>query len=172
METSTVDCEQLIEDFKPMLHHIIHRLGIVDQEGDFYQEGLLALWEVSRTYQEEKGKLSSYVYFIVRNRLISLLRNKKRKQEHTDEIIAMSHDEAEVEMEVDIWDSYLVAELKTVLTANQCKWLDGYVLQDLSVKEVAAKENVTIDAVKNWGRKAREKLKQHEGLLDYVELKA
>ncbi|KGP74543.1 RNA polymerase sigma factor [Pontibacillus yanchengensis] len=172
METPTVDCEQLIEDFKPMVHHIIHRLGIMDPEGEFYQEGLLALWEVSRTYQEGKGKLSSYVYFIVRNRLISLLRNKKRKQEHIDEIIAMSHDEVEVELDADPWDCYLVEELKTVLTENQCKWLEGYVIQDLSVKEIARKENVTVDAVKNWGRKAREKLKQHEGLLEYVELNA
>lgn len=45
------------------------------------------------------------------------------------------------------------------LTTNQRKWLLLTVVKDLSIKEIAKKEKVSISAVKLWRKGAREKLK-------------
>jgi len=44
------------------------------------------------------------------------------------------------------------------------------VIEDLSIKEVAAREKVTVDAVKNWGRLAKRKLKEEPVVLTYLGL--
>ncbi|KGX86353.1 RNA polymerase sigma factor [Pontibacillus litoralis] len=163
-----LEYEQLVADYHPMIHRTIHRLGIMDPFGEFYQEGLLALWEVAQTYDEEKGKLSPYVYFIIRNRLISFIRSRNRKQAQTEEIMEKSRDEATVEMEIDAFDPFLYAHIQSVLTVNQMKWFNGFILQDLAVKDIARKEGVSINAVKNWARLAKQKLRSETVLLEYV----
>jgi len=160
--------EQVLEEFKPMVHHLIHRLGILDPHEEFYQEGLLALWEVSQTYDQEKGKLSSFAYFIIRNRLISLIRKKNKKQEQTEEIVAKSRRETTIGPHDFDWDPYLYQEMVGKLSENQQKWFDSYVIQDLSVKEIAVREGVTVDAVKNWGRLAKRKLMKDSVVMEYV----
>ncbi|WP_404821762.1 sigma factor-like helix-turn-helix DNA-binding protein [Oceanobacillus halotolerans] len=51
-------------------------------------------------------------------------------------------------------------ELQSQLTKNQWKWVDSFIRQNLSIKEIANQEGVSIDAVKSWGRQARKKLQQ------------
>jgi len=103
--------EQLLEDYKPMIHNIIHRLGIMDPHQEFYQEGVLAFWEACQTYDEEKGKRSTYTYFIIRTRLINLIRKKNRKQEQTAEIMVKSKREATIGPHDFEWDPYLYQEM-------------------------------------------------------------
>ncbi|ASN04527.1 RNA polymerase sigma factor [Virgibacillus necropolis] len=56
-------------------------------------------------------------------------------------------------------DPYLWNQLKPQLTENQRKWLQYYVIENMSVNEIAGQENVSTDAVKSWGRGVRKKLK-------------
>lgn len=58
------------------------------------------------------------------------------------------------------FDPYLLRQIQKNLTQNQMKWFILFVLQDLSVKEIAEKEGVTIDAVKNWARLAKPKIRK------------
>lgn len=167
MVEKSVEFEVLLKEYKPMLHHLIHRLGIKDTHKEFFQEGLLALWEVSTTYEEDKGKLSSYVYYIVRNRLISLIRKKIRKQEQIDEILAKSNEDDLIdEDQIFKWDPYALQSIKGILTTNQWIWFEGFVVNDWSTKQIAERQNVSEDAVKNWGRHVKRKLKLNWNALD------
>ncbi|MCD5324116.1 MULTISPECIES: sigma-70 family RNA polymerase sigma factor [Pontibacillus] len=162
------DFSELVEQFTPMIHHIIHKLRIRDPHKDFYQEGLLALWEAGENYQEEKGKLSSYIYFIVRNRLISKMRKENRIAEK-DEVVTLLLEEESVYYDSSFAvDPYLYQGIVGTLTGNQRKWFDGFVLRELTIKEIAEREGTTQQAVKNWGRLAREKLRQHPRILEYI----
>lgn len=168
MVVESLSFENVVEEFKPMVHHLIHRLGILDPHEEFYQEGLLALWEVTQTYNEEKGKFSTYAYFIIRNRLINMIRKRNRKQEQHDEIAAKSRRETTVDAHDFEWDPYLYKAMIEQLSDNQIKWLNSYVILDLSVKEIAEREGVTVDAVKNWGRLAKQKLMKDPMVIEYV----
>ena len=52
------------------------------------------------------------------------------------------------------------------LTENQKKWVLYTVIDDLSVKEIAEKENVSVSAVKAWRRGAKQKLKGKLEIID------
>ncbi|MBP1970784.1 DNA-directed RNA polymerase specialized sigma24 family protein [Virgibacillus natechei] len=41
---------------------------------------------------------------------------------------------------------------------DQWKWMEYHVLTDMPIKEIAAREGVTIDAVKGWERLAKRRL--------------
>lgn len=162
------DFNEVAEQFSPMIHHIIHKLRIRDPHKDFYQEGLLALWEAVQNYKEEKGKLSSYIYFIVRNRLVSKMRKDNRVAEKDEEFALLLEGEAVCYDASFTIDPYFYKEIVVTLTGNQRKWFDDYVLRDLSIKDIAEREGTTTNAVKNWGRHAKEKLRQNHVFLEYV----
>ncbi|WP_154657293.1 RNA polymerase sigma factor [Pontibacillus marinus] len=170
MVEESLSFEQLLGEYKPMIHNLINRLGIMDPHKEFFQEGVLALWEVSQTYDEKKGKRSTFTYFIIRNRLISLIRKKNRKQEQIEEIMVKSTNEATIGPHEFEWDPYLYQEIISKLSKNQRKWFDGFVIEDLSIKEIALREQVTVDAVKNWGRLAKRKLMKEPVVLAYLEI--
>lgn len=46
-----------------------------------------------------------------------------------------------------------------MLTPNQGKWLQYTLINDLSVREMAERESVTVSAVKQWREGARRRLK-------------
>lgn len=147
-----------------IIYHLIHRLGIRDPEGEFYQEGLIALWEAYRNYDYEKGKFTTYAYFIIQNRLKDLIRKKNRElevQEKYKEHVQQDPSCYTYELEFPE-DHCLLQQIKEVLTENQRKWLLLHRIAGYSYKEIAEMEGVTVDAVKNWGRLAKRKLKQFE----------
>lgn len=52
--------------------------------------------------------------------------------------------------------------IRSRLTPNQWKWVNSYIINGLSQKEIAQREGVTPDAVKSWSREARKRLRQEE----------
>ncbi|GGD28534.1 sigma-70 family RNA polymerase sigma factor [Pontibacillus salipaludis] len=170
MAREDLEFEEMMDQFTPMIHHIIHKLRIRDPYGEFYQEGVLALWEAVQSFQEDKGKLSSYVYFIVRNRLISKMRKDNRMTEKDDQFALLMEEEAVCydELSFNLIDPYVYKEIGRLLTNNQLKWFNGFILREQSLQEIADRENTTLNAVKNWGRLAKEKLRHSSILLDYL----
>src|SRR5699024_11470188 len=49
--------------------------------------------------------------------------------------------------------------LQIHLTDKQWKWVNWFIIHDMSVKAIAHQENTTEDAVKSWGRQVRKKLR-------------
>ncbi|TFJ92101.1 hypothetical protein [Lentibacillus salicampi] len=41
---------------------------------------------------------------------------------------------------------------------NQWKWVQFYIMDDMSLKEIARQEGVTIEAVKSWGPGSQEEI--------------
>ncbi|GAB4074311.1 hypothetical protein GCM10028778_18140 [Barrientosiimonas marina] len=48
------------------------------------------------------------------------------------------------------WD-----RVKSKLTANQWKWVQYHIIEDMRLPEIARQEGVSAEAVKSWGREAR-----------------
>lgn len=153
--------EDFVKQNERRIHFHIHLLHIKDVHNEFYQDGLYALWNVYQTYQPDKGSINSYLNWKIRNRLIDALRKKDRQQKHeaplSDEKIANQATVRDSEMDPYFWEA-----VRAQLTANQWKWVHYFIVLDLPIKKIAELENTTLDAVKNWGRQVRKKLKEEE----------
>ncbi|MRH41096.1 sigma-70 family RNA polymerase sigma factor [Aquibacillus halophilus] len=161
VEIQSTYFNDILKAHENMIYHLINKLGIRDPDKEFYQEGVIAIWRAVETYDENRGKFSSYAYFLIEKGLLSLIRQRNRQVEKDNYYLEkLSTDESRVLTSLEIgFDPYLLNSIEEILTDNQLKWFKLFVLEDLSIKEIANIENVTEDAVKNWGRLARPKLR-------------
>ena len=75
-----MDFERLSAQYSNMIHSIIHSLHIYKDHDDFYQIGLIALWNASENFDEEKGKFSTYAYSFIKGRILTHLKKEKSKR--------------------------------------------------------------------------------------------
>ncbi|MFB1050031.1 sigma-70 family RNA polymerase sigma factor [Paraliobacillus sp. JSM ZJ581] len=160
MRNKEMSFEQLLSDFEPMIFHLLYKYGIRDAEKEFYQEGIIALWRAWQTYDQEKGKFSSYAYFSIQKSFFTLLRKEKSVQKRKEKYAALTDINSLVYYNQLPFDPYLLAAIQQKLTANQMKWFNGYIIHRQTIKQIAHQENVTENAVKNWARLAKPKIKQ------------
>jgi RNA polymerase sigma factor (sigma-70 family) len=153
--------EQLVAQYTPMIYKIIHSLHIYKNVEEFFQIGLIGLWEASKSFDMTKGDFTSYAYLFIKGRLLTELTSVSKLAEHN----VFPNDEywetiekfsTEQPCEIQVLLSYCEG-----LTKNQTKWILYTFVDDLSVNEIAAKEVVSVSAVKQWRKGAREKIKTH-----------
>ncbi len=158
------------------IHYQIHRLGITGEwYEEFYTEGILALWNAYKEFDETKGQIGTFLNYRIRYRLLDLLRKKLREQELVEE---MKHEES-VRLDdgnrhrgtgmpvvnvrgIVLEDHAFWENIRSRLSKNQWKWVKYFIIADLSVKEIMELEGVTADAVKGWGQEVRKKLRDEE----------
>lgn len=156
------DFNSILESHEKMIFHIIHKLGIRDVEQEFYQEGIIALWHATETYDPRRGKFSTYAYYLIHKALINLIqKNNNRALKDEKCVNQLSQETMQTTLDVlPAFDHYMLQTIEQTLTEKQMKWFQLFILEDLSVKEIADREGVTIDTVKNWGRLAKQKLRK------------
>ncbi|SDC07612.1 DNA-directed RNA polymerase [Terribacillus halophilus] len=163
----STDFQLILDQYKNMIHYHIHRMRIRDPHDEFLQEGIMALFLACNGYDETKGDFNAYVSRMIRFRLIDHLRKIIREQEKVDLIINEAHTLAVIQEEEDLmekqefWD-----KIKHILTDKQYKWVYWRIKHELTIKEIAHIENTTEDAVKNWGREVKKKLKEQPFILE------
>ncbi|SET50339.1 DNA-directed RNA polymerase [Salinibacillus kushneri] len=75
------DFNNLLKKHENIIFHLIHKYGIRDPENEFYQEGIITLWKAFETYDETKGKFSTYAYFLIQKKFLTLIRKHNRQWE-------------------------------------------------------------------------------------------
>lgn len=158
------------------IHYQIHRLGIRSEWYDeFYSEGILALWRAYEEYDKVKGDVGTFINFRIRYRLLDLLRRKLREKEREEQIM---HEEAIRQLDgntkkasgtplvamngIEVKDDAFWKEVRRHLTEKQWKWVQYFIIAELSIKEIMEIEGVSADAVKGWGKEVRRKLKNEQ----------
>jgi len=165
--------EEIFKQNKNRIYYHLHKLGIHDPDGEFYAEGMYAMWTAYKKYEPNKGPLSTYFNYTIRYRLIDLLRKKVQVKENEKDVIekektsltqgntsSTSTTPLMSTTDFPIEDEKLWEKVFSNLTLNQRKWVYHAIIRDRSLKEIAKKENVSVDAVKSWGREARKKLRK------------
>lgn len=170
-----VTFDDIFKENERRIHYHINRLNIRDPHQDFFQEGLCALWNAYDSYKPEKGAMGTYFNFIIRNRLIDLVRKETRIIENEKEAITATSTlltDGNIQRNGDntaalpaadtgikLTDITLWQKLKHHLTANQWTWVRCYIVEGMSTRDIAQQEDATIDAVKGWARQTRKKLR-------------
>jgi RNA polymerase sigma factor (sigma-70 family) len=153
--------EQVSQQYTPMIYSIIRKLHIYKNKDEFFQVGLIALWEAYDRFNPEKGQFTSFAYTYINGRILTELK-KKRKDEKTtiyanDDYLAAIEDGGITDpLEEEILLSYCTG---ANLTENQTKYILYTFLKGLKVNEIAAIEHVSPSTVKAWRSGAKTKLR-------------
>jgi RNA polymerase sigma factor (sigma-70 family) len=150
--------DQLSKQYKPMIHRIIHSLGIYKNKDEFYQIGLIGLWDAAECFEAEKGDFTNYAYSYIKGRILNeLSRNSKQEErnvypkEEYWETVEDTHFDQPLEKE-------FLLSFCDGLTKKETQWVLDTFYHCLSVKDIAKKEGVSISAVKQWRKGAAKKL--------------
>lgn len=152
--------DDLVKQYEPMIYKIIRSLHIYKNKEEYFQLGLVGLWEAMKRFNPKKGDFTNYAYTYIKGLFLSEMTKVTRHEERCvypkDEFWeAMEDIHPEQPLEKKLLLSYC-----RELTDNQTKWVLYTCLDGLSVKEIADYENVSVSAVKAWRKGAREKLRK------------
>lgn len=149
--------EKIFKQNENRIHYQMQRLGISDPNGEFFSEGIVAMWTAYKKYEPERGPMSTYFNYMIRYRLLDLIRKKvqEKEKEHalfTEEITSSPLPEMVDEKQ---WEAVFSG-----LTRNQRKWVYYFITREMTLREIAEREGVSVEAVKSWGKQARKKLRK------------
>ncbi|MDQ1000397.1 RNA polymerase sigma factor (sigma-70 family) [Neobacillus niacini] len=152
--------DHLVVQYQPMIHKIIKSLHIYKNEDEFYQTGLIGLWEAAQAFDERKGNFSNYAYTYMKGKmLLQMNQNNHFNEKHIymlqEFFDAMDGIEPLPFLEKETIQSYCEG-----LTEKEAKWVMAMSLDQLSIKEIAEKEKVSVSAVKQWRSGAIRKLRE------------
>lgn len=151
--------DELVDQYTPMIYKIMNTLHIYKNLEEFYQTGLIGLWEACLSYNPTKGKFSNHAYTLMKGKMLDAI-----KQAHKDEEKSVYSDEEFWDMIEDENPEH-VLEMETLriycegLTEKETKWVVGTCKDCLSTSDIAKRENVSVSAVKNWKSGALRKLR-------------
>jgi len=168
-----VPFELFFRQHEGRVHHQIRRLGVSgDWYDEFYAEGMVALWEGYREFDAQRGNIGTFLNYKIRFRLLDLLRKKLREEKRVEQVVERKGEELHagnrhrasglplVDVRgVEVGDDHFWREVRSRLSEKQWKWVEYFIIADLSVKEIMELEGVSADAVKSWGREVRRKLR-------------
>ncbi|WP_191561954.1 sigma-70 family RNA polymerase sigma factor [Metabacillus idriensis] len=157
--------EELAKRYSNMIYYHINKLNIRQNQDEYYQIGLIALWDASKTYDNSKGTFSTYLYSCLRGRLLTAL-NKQVKYQNDEELLEYEEMAITEDPMNEVIFEQMIYSYCDVLTPMQQKWLISYCFDHKTPLEIAASEQVTVASVKSWRRETIKKLRA------YYELKS
>ncbi|SDN59137.1 sigma-70 family RNA polymerase sigma factor [Bacillus sp. OK048] len=152
--------DELVVQYQPMIHKIIQTLNIYKNQNEFYQTGLIGLWEASLSFDEGKGSFTNYAYIYMKGKMLSQM---TQNNQHKEKLIYPVEEFWET---IENQEAPLLLEKETIqtycdgLTEKEAKWVIAASIEQLSIKEIAEKEKVSPSAVKQWRSGAKRKLKE------------
>ena len=155
------DFDTILTQYNPLIHHIIRKLNIVSEKDEYYQIGLIALWEASLNFDPDKGTFLSYAYKTIQGKMLIYLCKSTKTSEREVKKTPEYWDVLKTEDEVSILDWYLPKPFLQSLTANQSIWLTEYIQFGKSITDIAAEYETSYATVKSWKRTTLIKLKKY-----------
>ncbi|MFS0774861.1 sigma-70 family RNA polymerase sigma factor [Neobacillus sp. 3P2-tot-E-2] len=151
---------ELVVQYTPMIHKIMRTLHIYKNHEEFYQTGLIGLWEAQLNFDPSKGSFANYAYTSIKGKMLVEMNQSNKHEERIiypkEEFWSMIEDvnpESLLEMETLL--TYCEG-----LTEKETKWVIANYKDCLSIKDIAKTEKVSISAVKQWRVGALRKLRE------------
>jgi RNA polymerase sigma factor (sigma-70 family) len=151
--------EQLARQYEPMIHKLMSSVNIYKNKEEFYQIGLIGLWEASQRFNPEKGDFTNYAYKYIKGKFLTEMTKSNKHENRSIYPKEEFWEFIEDPFTEQPFEKNLLLSYCEPLTENQTKWVLYTFLDGLSVREIAEKEKVSISAVKAWRKGAKEKLK-------------
>lgn len=172
------ELEDFIEQNQRRVYYQMARLQINDEEGEYFQEGLVAMWKAYENYNPDKGPLATYMNFEIRNRIVNVFHKSILEKKYMEQLGHQQETETQSGNYMDrkkipskneggmnpqeVMDQTTETDFSkytSLLTEKQKVWFCCAIIEGLSNPEIAEKEQVSIEAVKSWAKSAKRKLR-------------
>src|SRR5699024_2880434 len=132
MKDNSWNFEELLKQNEKRLFYQLYRLKLESQE-DYYQEGLIALWQASVNYNADKGPLATYFNYSIRYRLIDAIRRGVQESTSYSDVDVSQVAEQRKSYELNPLQTVLQKEfwqqVKQTLTTKEWKWVKYYIIR-------------------------------------------
>jgi len=147
-----MDFEQLSAQHSNMIHSIINSLHIYKDRDEFYQVGLIGLWDASKNFDEKKGSFFTYAYGFIRGRMLIHLNREKKLEDRY--VPVLEEDWLQVGYEEHFLEKENLLSHFYNLTDKEKQWVILRFYEGCSNKEIAEKGNLKLTSVRSCERRA------------------
>lgn len=156
--------------YQPLCNYAYSYLQDRDEAEEVVQSAFLSVWE-KKDALEVRSSLKAYLYAMVRNASLNMIKHQKVKQRHAGEELALGKDSeetvsnmmasSELEKRIDVALTHLPEQCRLIFKLSR--------FEELKYSEIADQLNLSIKTVENQMGKAlrimREQLKDYLPLL-------
>ncbi|WP_185970886.1 sigma-70 family RNA polymerase sigma factor [Alkalicoccobacillus porphyridii] len=158
----TLIFDEVLQQYTPLIKGQIKKLRLTQNYDEYYQVGVIALWDAFRRFEPEKGEFAAYAKLRVRGELISSLRKELVHSERyllTSESTEhlLEHETAEM---MDLTADFSFTPFLQNLSAREWLYVEQILILGKSRKAVAEEQGVSLHTVSSWSKTARRKLRQ------------
>jgi RNA polymerase sigma factor (sigma-70 family) len=157
--------EQLYDRYERPMYYFAYRI-LHDQmmAEEAVQELFMRIWNSAERYNNDQGKLSTWMFTLIRNIAIDMLRKKKKGNlepltEEKMAVIADTSNHTELEVEAKLVGEQVKAALAG-LNPDQKKIMEWIYFQGLTHQEVAKVHSIPLGTVKSRVRLALRQLQK------------
>jgi len=156
---------ELFGHFAPRLKAFAMRSGANPATAEeLAQEAMVAVWRKATTFDRRRASASTWVFTIVRNKRIDLIRRDTRPRPESEDLYETDHVEADGE------DNYLAVQRQRVLSegiaalpSDQAEMIRMAFYMDMRHSEIAEATNIPLGTVKSRIRLALGRLRDVVG---------
>ncbi|MCD8511021.1 MAG: sigma-70 family RNA polymerase sigma factor [Bacillus sp. (in: Bacteria)] len=152
--------EECCQKYTPMIHSIITKWRLGRESDEYFQIGLVALYEAWSKYEKAVGEFAPFAYSYITGRIKNEIARNDRWQKR---ILIMEPDEVErlaplVDREDDLVGLTMWLDEIPLLDKERL-WLKAAVLYGLKPSDVASLYGYNVHTVKSWRQSAVKKLR-------------
>ncbi|MBP3953175.1 sigma-70 family RNA polymerase sigma factor [Bacillus suaedae] len=153
-----IDFQEVSVQFEPLIRGQIKKLNLYRSYDEYYQLGLIALWEACQRFDPEKGAFEAFALHTVRGHMLMQLKREKRfSDRHFLGDDAMQAVESVVAIEpedLQLFDDYL-----NHLSERERAWFIEAIVQGKKPAMIASEYQVSVNTVSTWRKNALKKLR-------------
>lgn len=160
-ERDKVAFAKLFDHFAPKLKAYSMRGGADPQSAEeVVQEAMIAVWRKAASFDPAKASLSTWMFTIVRNKRIDLLRRESRPDLKEEDFLHLQRDQMGQEAQVDADQTGdILANGIKILPAEQAEVIRKAYYEDKSHRAIAEELGVPLGTVKSRIRLALGRIK-------------
>ncbi len=151
--------EEAFEQFEPMIFHLIKKLNLYQNHDEYYQLGLIGIWEAVNRYNSEKGQFSSFVYSTVRGKMLTHLTINRKWDDNVYLDSGSVIDYVEDQSYSGLFEEEMLLLYCNGLSEKQTLWVKQTFIKGKTTDDLAKEFGVSHSAVKKWKKIALEKIK-------------
>lgn len=160
-----MEFEQLAAQYSNMIHSIIHSLHIYKDHDEFYQIGLIALWNAQENFDVTKGQFSTYAYSFIKGRMLNHLKKETKQENHCSAI--SEEDWVEIGYEDRFLEKEMLLSYFYHLTDKEKQWVLLRFYEGISNREIAERLELKVTSVRACERRAMKKVIKEARLVQH-----
>ncbi|WP_216829694.1 sigma-70 family RNA polymerase sigma factor [Alkalihalobacterium elongatum] len=168
MYTFKLTADEVVEQYAPIVKKQLKQLNVFKDYEDYYQIGLIALWEAYERFDPQKGTFATFAMNTVRGKLLTQLYKEKtyatRHHITEEDFHQITDQNVATPLERELLAPYLEG-----LTERQQIWVKEAIMVGKATADIARDYKVSVHTVRSWKKGALKVLKtrlKRESLLN------